>query len=821
MRLLQKAILMLPLMILQVSVSAQTTKVKGRVTDAMTGDGVPFAGVYFKGSTVGVSSDMDGYYYLETNADSLSLLTAQMLGYLQDEKSVTPGHFNAVDFVLKPQTSSLDAATVKPDDSHVKWLLRQIRDHKGLNDPEKRSSYGCQTYSKLELDLIDAERHFNTGIFADSFGFVFDCMDTSAVNGKPYLPAMISETIARRWHRRSPALDREEILASRVSGIKDTPTVSQFTGSMHASVNLYDNTLDIFKVQIPSPLSDNGSLFYKYYLIDSLSVDGRKTYKLRFHPGNAVSSPVFDGEVSIDAEEFALRDAHIRLRKTSYVDWIKDIVIDVENVRGEDGWFYKDDRLFVEFSPNDRDSTKVLTFFATRQTHWEEPEIGCTVPASVENGGTDVLTGGNRINNDPQWWQEARPVPLSAKEQGIYDMVDHVQQVPLYTGIYSALSSLVRGYVSMGKIELGPWYKLFSFNNLEGARFMLGLRTSPEMSTRVRFGGTVAYGTRDRDFKWSGSFEYMFGNDPTRKFELLAKKDIVQMGKSSTALSDGSIFNSLTSRGGGGKLSPVREFSARYTHEWRPGINTSLSLESRRVFGNSLVPLVTPDGSVLDHVGADLVRLTTRLSKDEIVVRGNFSRTFLQTDWPIVTLDLSYAPGFGTTFGFFRSELGVTWKLNMTAVGSSTFRLNAGTVTGRVPYTMLKIFEGNGSYYYDAGAFSCMNWYEFAADSWAMLFWRHDFRGFFLGKIPAMRRLGWRECLSLKAAYGTIRDENMPGEAPVLFPEGMGTLGTPYVEAGFGITNIFNLLRVDVFHRLTHTGSGRDMAFTIGVDASF
>ena len=804
---------------LSLTVQAQTTKVKGRVTDAVTGEGIPFAGVYFKDSFVGVSADMDGYYYLETKTDSLGVLTAQILGYISQQREIAPGHFNSVDFVLEPQTSSLDAATVRPDDSHVKWLLRQIREHKQSNDPSRRDSWSCQTYSKLELDLIDADKHFNTGTLADNFGFVFDCMDTSAVNGKPYLPTMITETVARRWHRDSPSLDREEILANRVSGIRDTPTISQFTGSMHASVNLYDNTLDIFKVMIPSPLSDNGSMFYKYYLIDSLQVEGRKTYKLRFHPGEFVSSPVFDGEVSVDAEEFALRDAHIRLRKTSYVDWIRDIVLDVENVRTDSGWFFKEDRLHVEFSPNDRDSTKILTFFATRETHWEEPETDVTVPPEVDDGGTEVLTGSHVVINDPAWWQEARPVPLSEKEQGIYDMVDRIQDVPLYNGIYSVASALVRGYIGLGKVELGPWYKLFSFNSLEGARFMFGLRTSPSMSKKVRIGGAVAYGTRDRKLKWSGSFEYMFGNDPTRKLEVKASEDIMQMGKSSTALSDGSIFNSLTSRGGGGKVSPVRDISVKYTHEWRPGVNTALSLESRRVFGNALVPLVTPGGDILDHIGYDAVRLTTRLSKDEIVVRGNFSRTFMQTDWPVATLDLSYAPAHDGCFGYFRPELGVTWKLNMTAVGSSSFRLGAGTVTGSVPYPMLKIFEGNGSYYYDAGAFACMNWYEFAADTWATFCWQHDFRGFFLGKIPFMRKLGWRECLTMRAAYGTLRDENLSG--PVLMPDGMGALDRPYVEVGAGLTNIFNLLRVDVFHRLTHTGSGRDTAVTVGVSASF
>ena len=46
--------------------SAQATKVRGRVVDAVTGEGIPFAGVYFKNSTVGVSADLDGYFNLET-----------------------------------------------------------------------------------------------------------------------------------------------------------------------------------------------------------------------------------------------------------------------------------------------------------------------------------------------------------------------------------------------------------------------------------------------------------------------------------------------------------------------------------------------------------------------------------------------------------------------------------------------------------------------------------------------------------------------------------------------------------------------------------
>jgi hypothetical protein len=38
----------------------------------------------------------------------------------------------------------------------------------------------------------------------------------------------------------------------------------------------------------------------------------------------------------------------------------------------------------------------------------------------------------------------------------------------------------------------------------------------------------------------------------------------------------------------------------------------------------------------------------------------------------------------------------------------------------------------------------------------------------------------------------------------MLFPEGMKTLEKPYVEMGVGITNIFKVLRIDAYWRMTH-----------------
>ena len=122
--------------------SAQATKVKGRVVDASTGEGIPFAGIYFRNSTVGVSADMDGYFSLETR-DTLSVLSASILGYEEQFVKVNRRSFNEITFRLKPVHDELAAAVVKPDDRYMRSILRKIDEAKGRNNPEKRPRYSC------------------------------------------------------------------------------------------------------------------------------------------------------------------------------------------------------------------------------------------------------------------------------------------------------------------------------------------------------------------------------------------------------------------------------------------------------------------------------------------------------------------------------------------------------------------------------------------------------------------------------------------------------------------------------------------------------
>ena len=803
--------------------TAQTTKVKGRVTDSASGEGIPFVAIYFYGTTIGVSTDMDGYYSMETRDTAANILCAALLGYETQMIRISRGAFSEVDFRLHSVNSSLNAAVVKPDNRYMKWILGQIDAHKKFNDPERRDAYVCDIYTKMELDLVNADKNLRNRLIRKNFNFIFDYMDTSVVSGQPYLPVMISETRAKRYHSIAPDISKEAIEATRISGLNEDNAVSQFTGSMHLKTNFYNNFINAFNVQIPSPLSSNGNIYYNYYLVDSLDIDGRKTWKIRFHPGRGVSSTVFDGEMSIDTKTFALREIHAKMMKGANVNWIRDMVIDrTDQLVGDSLWFYKQDKLYVDFSVTMNDSSKFVSFLGNRQIDYMHPQFGEEArdqARQVQSSSVQVMK--NAGKKDEAWWNEARPYKLSEKEQNIYNMVDSIKNVPMYNTIYNIINTAVSGYLETKYVAFGPYSRLYSFNNIEGNRVSFGVRTTSELSRKFRLEGYLGYGFKDKEFKGGGSFEWMFSTQPTMKLTLSGKHDMLQLGKGKKAFNESSILSSLLSKRGSEKRSLVNEYSMTFDWEIRPWLNTSTSLESRRIFSNVFVPMkrvhLHSDGArdtvMVNSVGSNDLRTVLRFSKDETVARGAFQKSYLHSDYPIFTLDLlGSLKGIGKNeYSYFRSEFTIDYKLKIPPLGMSKIKLTAGNIVGTVPYPLLKLHEGNGTYILDQSSFSCMEFYEFASDTWATLFWEHNFGGFFLGKIPLIKKMKMREVFTLKAAYGTLSRKNNgiignpnSANAPMLFPAGMDMLNKPYVEMGVGLTNIFRILRVDAVWRMTH-----------------
>lgn len=814
-----------------------TTKFRGTVTDADTGEPMKFVSVTFPGTIYGTTTDANGIYNYETRQNFKEIM-AMFIGYESQTKPVVVGAFNTIDFKLK-SGSAIEKVVVMSAEDPAKYVLRQVLANKDRNNPEAKESYAYDSYTKMELDITNMRPQFKNRKMQENFGFVFDYMDTSAVTGKRYLPVMISESTSEYYFRRTPNLSREVIKASRISGFAgDNGNFSQFTGQLYFTVNIYDNFHNIFGVNFVSPLNNQGLLYYKYYLVDTRTIDGRKTYILRFEP-RGVASPSFEGQMNVDALTWGVSSYSMVMSKGVNVNWVHSLSVENENqLMNDTTWFYRSNKMVADLSISTKDSSKIESFMAQRQIDYLNVRIDQPIPAEIEALEKEVVVDNASVSknfNNEEYWKQARPYELSAREQGIYTMVEQIKEAPLFQTIYDVINTVLTGYYEIGeakKFEIGPYAKLFSHNKYEGSRFQLGLRTTPNFNKKMRLSAYGAYGLDDKEFKGGGSVEYIFERKHFSKLTVSGRHDVLQLGASEGLFSTGNILSTMLSRGNNEKLTLVDKLGVTYEKEWAPWVTNYFGLNFTKMSPTPYVDFLYPDGGRLKHLKTTEVTFGTRLSKGEVSFTRAYDKMRGGSKYPVLGLGLTAGlkDALGGEYEYYRAEASLDYSFKVGTFGKSTFIISGGKIFGDVPYPLLKLHEGNSTYIYNKRAYSCMEFYEFASDVWGEVFWEHHFRGAFLGRIPLLKKLKWREVVTCKALWGSLSDDNnatktFPGDTRMMFPAGLSEVGSkPYVEAGVGIENIFKIVRIDAVWRLTHKEpriTGEDENFAVNISLHF
>ncbi len=779
--------------------NAQTTKIRGKVTDISTGEALPFVNISIPGTTTGTITDFNGEYYLETRqrGDSIS---ASYIGYKPLSKHFKSNIYQEINFQLTSSSTMLEAIVVKPGENPAHPILRKIIANKAKNNPEHLNDYQYESYNKVEIDLNNVDEDMKNKRIFKQFQFIFNYVDTSAITGKTFLPIFITETLSDYYYSKSPRTEKEIIKATKISGVNNE-SVAQFTGKMYQTMNIYDNYINIFDQGFVSPIADLGLLYYRYYLIDSAFIGKHWCYQLSFKPRRK-QEPTFTGDIWVNDTTFAVVKSDLRMEKTANVNFVKDMVINSEYTKlGDTLWFPKNSTLFIDFNITDR---KTTGFFGRKTTSFSNVKINQNIPDSITKIAERVRVNEGALKQNDEFWKESRPFDLTPKEAAIYQMVDSVQKVPIYKTFFDIVNMIVNYYYVVGYFEIGPYYKTYSFNEIEGNRFRVSGRTSNKFSTKYMISGFAAYGDKDNRFKYGGDLLWIINKNPRNTASIGYKEDIEQLGQSQYALTEDNIVTSFLRRNPNYKLTLVKEFSTSYEKEWFSGFSNTLKFSQRRLYPTQYIPFIYTNGSgSLSELSTTDVSLNTRWYKGERFVQGQFERVSLGSDKPIVNLDLTAGLKnvFGSQYEYYKVHLNLYYKVNINPFGYTRIILDGGKIFGTVPYPLLHLHEGNETYAFDRYAFNMMNYYEFASDEYVSLFLEHHFQGFFLNRVPLFRKLKWREVISGKGLIGSLNKRNL---LVMDFPLGLTNVSKPYVELGAGIENIFKVIRIDAMWRLSY-----------------
>ncbi len=781
---------------------SQTTKVSGKVYDAATNEPLPFVNILFKNSKIGTITNMDGEFEIETYYATDSLM-ASFVGYVPQMQAVQKDKAQKLDFALEASSVDLQefvvVATEEENPAHP--IFRKIIEHKDANNREKLEAYQYEVYNKVEFDLNNITDKFTKKRIFKPFEFIFENIDST--NGKAYLPVFMTESLSDFYFKKNPKTERELIKATKVSGIENE-SVSQFLGDMYQSVNVYDNYVTVFGKNFVSPIANFGMGYYKYYLLDSAFIDNNWCYKIRFMPKRK-QELTFVGDFWVNDTTYAIKKIEAGVAEDANINFVNALYVTQEFDQVENEvWMLTKDQLLVDFNLTD----KTLGFFGRKTTSYKDFVINKPKDEEFYKGPNNVLVADDANAKTDDFWGQARHDTLSKSELAIYNMVDSMNNIPQFRTYVDIIQLIVTGYKVMGKVEVGPYSSMYSYNPVEGHRFRLGGRTSNAFSTRLMIEGYGAYGLTDERFKYGGGFKFFVSKKPRRIVGVSVKDDVEQLGQSQNAFRQDNVLSSFFRRNPAFKLTNVEEGRLFYETEWFQGFSNTVLFRRRvmRPLGDLVYDYLDDSGEIqtLQNIKTSEVNFYTRFAYKEKFISGEFERVSLGTRFPI--LELNYTLGMkdflASDYDYQKLIFRINHKVRLGPLGHMVYNIEGGKVWGKLPYPLLVLHKGNETYYYYDWAFNTMNFFEFVSDEYISAGIEQHLDGLIFNRIPLFRKLKWREVLTAKGVMGRLSAKH---QDELLLLDNMYSLEEePFGEAAVGIENIFKVLRVDGLWRLSY-----------------
>lgn len=794
---------------------AQKTVVRGIVTDGDTEEGLPFADVYFLGTSTGMTTDMDGNYSLSTDLKVDTIVFA-LLGYERQKVAIQQGKVQTFNITLEETKLTTDVVIVTTSkrrkrviDTAAIALWRNVVKHKDENNMTSANNYYHKDYIKTGFDWYNPDKKLlNKKMFDKQLSIMRDYIRTED-NGNTYLPMLNKETIVEIAHQSSPNQRVERVLADRFSGMKNE-SMSDFIGSELDNIDPYKNINIIAGKSFIGPFSATSNLSYNYFLTDSTERDGDKYYLLTF-VGKRKQDFTFLGNAWVHKPTFGIESIEMEISPHIALNHIQTINVAQYYTHVDEKYWVKDRETLVTTAKVDfidigtrKDRNKKNQLRIRRELKRYDLKINTDLEENSFKGEEMQWAEGS-ADRDLSYWENQRPEKLDTVAAGVYTMVDSIQKTPFYKFMDYLAYTGMTAHLKAGPIEIGQVPQFVSWNSIEGLRLKLGLRTSKTLSDKVQVSGYAAYGFKDEAWKY-GMTTVAHLPSSNRKWHTLSvwyKNDFEMLGQKNEMLTNDNIISSIT-RGFAplDKLMKIREATIYHEKDWMMGLNTRIGFRWRRFYSvENGFQFTSNDGDVsVPSFNSSEVRFRLHWGHKERYWKtfAGFKRYSLGTPFPV--LELEYTGGMkilGGDHDYHKIDFSLRHRWN-TPLGYTNYQLHGSTTFGNAPYPVLTVHLGNQSIVRNGHAYAMLNDFEFVSDTYGAVWVDHHFDGLLLNSIPLIKKLKWRTIFMFKALYGTISENN---RTVIDIPANV-TAPNFYAEIGFGVENIFKMVRIDFMWRM-------------------
>lgn len=809
------------------------TGAKGTVIDAQTGETMPYVQIMFPGSTIGTMSDQDGNFEIENNR-GLTTLSFQMLGYETTLMTIMPNTVqDGLTVEMSPDIYGIQAVTVTPkrrkDRAYKRRgnpaveLIRNVIARKDSNRPGNTERYKADVYEKLTMSLDKFDVDFENNRFWSKFNFIEKYVDTAKFNATPVLTVSLRETISEKYWQRRPEKEMKVVKAKRMHGVDkvlDKEGLGTSIDAMFTPVDIHDDNMEILLNRFVSPLSSSlAVLYYKYYIMDTLLVDGKSCIDLAFVPVSSESYG-FTGHLYITNDsDYAVKKYSINVPPHINMNFVSDLSIEQSFSQTENGtWVPDETNTYTRFYI----FKKMRQLYAHQTTRYSNYDF--SQKAAFPDSLTDTSADRKAEKFSKEEWVAMRPEPLGEKETLIDSLVVELRRIPRFNSVVRTVETFVSGYVatspehSRSKFDFGPIYNTLSYNTVEGIRIRAGGMTTANLSKHDFFNGYIAYGCRDNRFKYGATYIHSFAEKEYHPYEslrhaiyLTSSYDMEVPGQSFSVLDrDNFLMSSFKAK----PMQYVWKARLRYEKEWenRFSLDTWAEYEHNEAAGTLRYDRIGSDGTVSQVKSFNNIGLAAslRFAPGEPIYNNRLGKNSpfnLAKDAPVISLTHQIGL-FDSRFFWNRTDISAEKRFWLSSFGHIDAAIRTGIVWNKVPFPKLYIPESGNSFLLSPNSFNMMSPMEFVMDRYASIFATYYLKGWIFNRIPLIKHLKLREVLSFNLLYGALSQKNNPlygTEGLYMLPGGTRIISRmPYMEISAGIENIFKFIRIDYVRRLSY-----------------
>ncbi len=417
-------------------------------------------------------------------------------------------------------------------------ILDKVLEKYPVNSPKSLPSYAFKSYEKISMDIDeDSIQYYDQSIRSNM-------LMMKALFGKPKtlpdstvtIKDVFSNSKLFLWERAQEFLysqkygEKINVLDNRVSGLENP---------IYELMAFQSN-----RNEIPRQIRKQNRALYRFFLTDSVMVEGRENYVIRFRESNqqkTTNRNKFNGYLYIDKATYGLK----KIESRSNIQNNGNITSSWKYFSGK--WFLQNETARIKISDMAKedsaktDDDKPAETKKTRKT--EEPQsepfrtYGFVTAeyfdfrSPIEEKAEDFKGYTFSVkNSDGSLLEKYRTEELSEREANTYSTVDSLSRSFPVERRATLYTSLLRGKYRHGNLDFDLG-QLIKYSQYEGIRLGIAAKLNEKFHPYISPDAYIAYGFKDGDFKYGAGIDIKTTLNKVSFFRAEYYNDVLAAGR--------------------------------------------------------------------------------------------------------------------------------------------------------------------------------------------------------------------------------------------------------------------------------------------------